>query len=75
MATSMNFTPRPEADVVINGVRLTHGQSMTLRVAVSSFIMNLSEDPYMVKNLGEIRLGYIARGREVEKLMIEGNHG
>lgn len=26
-----------EPDVVINGHRLTHGQSMTLRVAIGSF--------------------------------------
>ena len=32
-----------EADITINGVVLSFGQSMALRVAVSSFLMSLSE--------------------------------
>jgi hypothetical protein len=73
MATLISRLPiRPEADVTINGIKLTHGQSMTLRVALSSFLMNMIEDPYTIKHLGSVRQGYIARGREVEQLMVGG---
>ena len=33
-----------EADIVINGVKLTFAQSMTLRVAMSSFRSEMSEE-------------------------------
>ena len=73
MESTSGLTPKwTEADVTINGTHLNFSQSMTLRVALSSFLTDLSQDPYMIANLGEIGPKYIARGREIEKLMLGG---
>lgn len=60
-----------EAIIVINGVSLNIGQSMTLRVAVTSFLTNmqnegLGEDP-AGKSMAE---AYIARASEIEELLV-----
>lgn len=47
-----------EADIMINGVTLTHAQSMAVRVAVTSFLMDL---PERLADLGPIGPLYQAR--------------
>ena len=58
----------PEPDIVINGKTLTFGQAMTMRVAVSSFHMYVS-DAQNAKVLGTIAEGYAARCAEIETIM------
>ncbi|MCV9964042.1 hypothetical protein OIU34_19360 [Pararhizobium sp. BT-229] len=43
MLLAMLTEGNPEADVVINGVKLTPGQSMALRVACTSYLSDMSE--------------------------------
>ena len=59
-----------EADIVINGTTLGFGASMAVRVAVSSFLMSLS-DPDARATLGPIGDGYHDRLREVEGLIFK----
>lgn len=60
-----------EAIVTINGVQLTVGQSMTLRVAIGSFLAGMQND-----GLGDSAAGkamaeaYVARASEIEQLMV-----
>lgn len=60
-----------EAIVTINGVQLTVGQSMALRVAIGSFAESMLD-----KGLGDDTHGkamaqaYIARASEIEQLMV-----
>lgn len=61
-----------EADVTINGERLTFAQSMTLRVAIGSFLMSLG-DHEMRKALGpELARGYEARANEINVHIFRG---
>lgn len=46
-----------EADVVINGKPLTFAESMTLRVAITSFLMQVSNQE-TAELLGPISVGY-----------------
>lgn len=64
-----------EAIVTINGVQLTVGQSMALRVAVGSFLASmrsngLGDDPHG-KAMAE---AYIVRASEIEELMVKPIH-
>ncbi|MCZ7861327.1 hypothetical protein O9X98_07955 [Agrobacterium salinitolerans] len=43
MLLAMLTEGNPEADIVINGVKLTPGQSMALRVACTSYMSEMSE--------------------------------
>lgn len=59
-----------EADITINGVALNLAQSMVLRVAMSDFLMRMSEpnalgDDKIGRNLAD---GYRARITEVVRL-------
>lgn len=58
-----------EANVIINGEELTFAQSMTLRVAISSFIMWLYNDES--EELGPIREGYKARTGEIQNAIFK----
>lgn len=58
-----------EPAILINGTQLNTAQAMTLRVALSSFLHDLSEGDFM-KDLGEIGPAYQARAREVIKIML-----
>ena len=60
-----------EPDVTINGHALSFGQAMALRVAVSSFLMSLSEpDALGDDEAGRgIAAGYRQRLIEIAKLM------
>ncbi len=59
-----------EADITINGQTLTFGQSMALRVAVSSFRMSLISEA-MQNGLGEIAAGYDAQLLAVERALFK----
>jgi hypothetical protein len=61
----VSIVERPEPDIVINGVRLTMAQSMTVRVALSAADWDCGDDT-MGKQLSE---GYKARAREVFAIM------
>ena len=62
-----------EADVTINGTRLSFAESMALRVAVSSFRMQLN-DPSIAIDLGrELAHNYDMRLAEIEKMMFGGS--
>ena len=60
-----------EANVTINGVELGHGGSMTLRVAVTSFIESLNE-PERMSLLDEIGPLYLKTASMLERLLIYG---
>lgn len=62
--------PHREADIVINGVTLTHAQSMSVRVAVTGMLIELA-DPEHMDNLGQIGPLYRARLVEVQDLIID----
>ena len=55
-----------EADVVVNGVSLDFAQSMTLRVAVGSFLMSCK-----AIELGAIGPLYASRCQEILKLILD----
>ena len=60
-----------EADITISGIPLTFAQSMTLRVAIGQFLLTLSDEGFG-KELGtELRDNYVARGREIESLIMK----
>ncbi len=60
-----------EARITINGVELTIGQSMTLRVALQSFAMDLRENGLGSDETGKaIAKGYLARISEMNDLIM-----
>jgi len=60
-----------EARIIINGVELTLGQSMTLRVALQSFAMDLKENGLGSDETGKsIAKGYLARISEMNDLIM-----
>ncbi len=58
-----------EAQVTIGGVELTFAQSMALRVAVGSMLLDLNDKKYR-RDLGDVAEFYQARLGEIEKLML-----
>jgi hypothetical protein len=67
-------TPKPlgrEALATINGIRLDHAESTTLRVAVSDFVMMLS-DPERMAALGGIGPEYMRVAQVLENILIYG---
>ncbi|MGH9900213.1 MAG: hypothetical protein ACRD68_00045 [Pyrinomonadaceae bacterium] len=62
-----------EPEIAIEGTALSVGQSMAVRVAVSSFLLEL-QDEEMARGLGEkLADGYRARLTEVARLMAKGS--
>ena len=59
----MNAT---EANIKINGHSLSFAQSMTVRVAIEMFAMDLNG-----KEIADIEKGYMARIREIRKYLYE----
>jgi hypothetical protein len=57
-----------EPQIIINGVELTVGQAMTVRVACGAFAMGMG-DAEIRLGLGEIGDAYQKRLREIHKLM------
>lgn len=63
-----------ESLVTINGTQLTVGQSMTLRVALTSFVHEMGQPNALGDDSSgrDIADGYHRRGSEVLQLMING---
>ncbi len=59
--------PAPEADITVNGHRLTTAQSMTVRVALGNFAMTLREQGE--PQPGSIESSYLQRISEVMRAM------
>jgi hypothetical protein len=58
-----------EADIVIGGISLTEGQSMTVRVAVNHFLLTL-RNPEFVEGIGDdLALNYRERLLEIGNLI------
>ena len=61
-----------EANVVINGVRLSIGQALTLRVAVTGFLERMQDEGLTDDEQGRaMAAAYILRASEVEALLTE----
>jgi hypothetical protein len=56
-----------EPAIVVNGTTLTQAQAMTVRVALTCYLMMLSDDPEFCDK--DLRQGYLTAGREVGRLM------
>ena len=60
-----------EPEIIINGKKLTIGQSMTLRVATATFVMDLKNDGLGNDNHGiAMKAAYLARLNEIINLML-----
>jgi len=62
-----------EAEIIINGRKLSHAESMTLRVAISHFASDMREVGVLgLDEVGEgIRLGYFKNASEIERFIVE----
>lgn len=59
-----------EPEITINGVTLSPGQAMTIRVAIESFCFDLTEHGLGSDHLGKrLRRGYLDRIREIRELI------
>jgi hypothetical protein len=59
-----------EAHIDIEGVRLSEGQSMAVRVAIEMYMFDLERE--LAKGMGQVGQNYLARLREVRRLISEG---
>ena len=60
-----------EPHITINGYLLTPAQSMTMRVALQSFLTTLKNEGLGNDETGKsITVNYLARGAEINKIMI-----
>ena len=60
-----------EATITIDGHTLTEGQSMSVRVAITAFLMELNNDKEFAADLGQIGIQHHARLTEVLHLIHE----
>jgi hypothetical protein len=59
-----------ESVITVNGIRLSEGQTMTVRVALLHFVADLQESGLGDDEVGKgICAGYTARASEIFKLM------
>lgn len=59
-----------EPDIIVNGVRLTVGQAMTVRVALGNFVMDLQANGLGDDEHGKVmKYAYVARANEIFKMM------
>ncbi len=59
-----------EAAITIDGHKLTEGQSMSVRVAITAFLMELKNDKQFSDSLGVIGIAYQARLTEVMHIIL-----
>jgi hypothetical protein len=67
-------TPRAkpmEATITVDGHTLTEGQSMSVRVAITAFVMQLNNDREFAEGLGLTAIHYHARLTEVLRMIHE----
>lgn len=63
-------TPFRESEVTIDGVPLSFAQVMTLRVALTSYLMELRENGLGDDTTGKaIAAGYLAHGHAVARML------
>lgn len=63
-----SFSPEPA--ITVNGVRLSEGQAMTVRVALATFVMDLSHNGLGEDKIGKsIATGYKERAHEIFGMM------
>jgi hypothetical protein len=60
-----------EATITIDGRTLTEGQSMSVRVAITLFLIELSNDKEFAEGLGQLGIVYHARLTEVLRMIHE----
>ena len=60
-----------EATITIDGHTLTERQSMSVRVAITAFLMELNNDKELARGLGQIGINYHARLTEVLRIIQE----
>lgn len=65
----MNLPAEPK--ITINGVELSEGQAMFVRVAISVMLLDLQVPAYRAE-LGPIADGYLRRGNEVIRIAMKG---
>ena len=66
----MSIDLSSEAIVVVNGHPLTQVQSMVLRVALTTFLMEM-DSPEMRREMGTLADGYLVHGRRIIELIME----
>jgi hypothetical protein len=59
-----------EATITIDGHTLTEGQSMSVRVAITMFLMELNDKAF-AESLGQIAIGYRTSLTEVLRMIHE----
>ncbi|MGY8677294.1 hypothetical protein Q2941_05685 [Bradyrhizobium sp. UFLA05-153] len=59
-----------EATITIDGHKLTEGQSMSVRVAITAFLLELRNDKKFADSLGVIGIAYQARLTEVMHIIL-----
>lgn len=59
-----------EAEIWIGNTRLSIGQSLTVRVAVGSMLIQLDDKEHL-KKLGQIGLNYVERLLEIQELIMK----
>jgi hypothetical protein len=60
-----------EATIIIDGHTLTEGQSMSVRVAITAFVLELKNDKIFAESLGPISIAYHTRLTEVLQMIYE----
>jgi hypothetical protein len=61
-----------EATISIEGVELSYAESLTVRVALSSFLSDMAHNGLGSDSIGKsIAEGYLRNGRRVESLLIK----
>jgi hypothetical protein len=58
-----------EPEITINGVKLTEGQSLVLRVAITHFRSELFDGTLSKDDLGDIHAGYTQNSLDILKIM------
>lgn len=64
-----------EPTITVNGVTLTTGQAMTMRVALDTWAMELRDDPGCLgvdEHARHMRNGYLAAIRDIQALILRG---
>lgn len=59
-----------EADIIIGGVKLSHDQALTVRVAIGGMMISL-RDNEVAKSMGEHGNLYMSRLTEIEDLIFK----
>ncbi|MGY8665714.1 hypothetical protein Q3C01_25605 [Bradyrhizobium sp. UFLA05-109] len=59
-----------EATITIDGHKLTEGQAMAVRVAITAFLLELKHDKKFADGLGVIGIAYQARLNEVMHIIL-----